>query len=42
MVNGRWLVRNRRLTSLNLDDILDQSQCEGERIVTALQMEDSK
>ena len=32
MIGGKWRVKNRRLVSLNLDEILDQARTEGNRI----------
>jgi 5-methylthioadenosine/S-adenosylhomocysteine deaminase len=32
MVSGKWRVKNRRLISMNLDDILDQARAQGKRI----------
>jgi len=32
MVSGKWLVKSRKLVSLNLDEILDQARKQGERI----------
>jgi 5-methylthioadenosine/S-adenosylhomocysteine deaminase len=32
MVNGKWQVKNRRLVSLNLGEILEQARAEGNRI----------
>jgi 5-methylthioadenosine/S-adenosylhomocysteine deaminase len=32
MVNGRWLMRDRQLTELNIDDLLDQAQDYARRI----------
>lgn len=36
MVNGRWLMRDRQLTDLNIDDLLDQAQDYARRIDTFL------
>jgi 5-methylthioadenosine/S-adenosylhomocysteine deaminase len=32
MVSGKWLVKSRKLVSLNLDEILDKARKQGERI----------
>ena len=32
MISGKWRVKNRKLVSLNLDEILDQARAEGKRI----------
>jgi hypothetical protein len=32
MVSGKWLVKSRKLVSLNQDEILDQARKQGERI----------